>query len=132
VASNFHDQRLKVAVPAIGLRGLSLNASLIGNGEGAMRLFLTSFCLLTLPSSSHSSLHCTAILVVLPIPSERHVFRFTLFLKSLPSALFDFHLCCDFQFTTFPPDYRVEILRFGHISPWTLPAVQGPPIITHP
>jgi hypothetical protein len=44
VASNFHDQRLKVAVPAIGLRGLSLNASLIGNGEGAMRF--SSFYLL--------------------------------------------------------------------------------------
>ena len=89
VASNFHDQRLKVAVPAIGLRGLSLNASLIGNGEGAMRFSYLPFAFLLLLSSSHSSLHCTSILVV-QLLSERHVFRFTLFLRSLLSALFDF------------------------------------------
>jgi hypothetical protein len=62
-----NDQRLKIAVPAIGLGGLSFNASLIGNGEGAMQFSYLPFALL---SSCYSSLalHCYSRRTTDPFP----------------------------------------------------------------
>src|SRR5277367_1157977 len=96
-----------------------------------MRFSYLPFAFLLLLSSSHSSLHCTSILVVQLIPFRKACLQVHSFPEVLAVRSFRLHLCCDFQFTTFPPDYCVEILRFGHITSWTLPAVQGPPITTH-
>jgi hypothetical protein len=87
--SNFHDRRLKSAIPAIGLLA---KANLISNGAGVPRSSDTSFLLLC----SFFVFLFPPRLAVLVIPiffPERQVFRCTLFLNSVLSALLQPHLC---------------------------------------
>jgi hypothetical protein len=101
MSSNFHDRPLKAAILTIGL---SLEANFDWQRQRAQHAFLypylflllwCSFLLFHLPP-------CIAILVVQPFLPERQVFRFTLFLESVLSALLRHRLCRASKSTVFP------------------------------